>query len=60
MWRATLDTNQLVSAFLYPRGKPGQILQAWREGQFVLVLSPLMLAEARDVLIKVHQRLKRQ
>jgi putative PIN family toxin of toxin-antitoxin system len=50
MWRATLDTNQLVSAFLYPQGKPGQILQAWREGRFVLVLSHLILAEARDVL----------
>jgi putative PIN family toxin of toxin-antitoxin system len=58
MRRATLDTNQLVSAFLYPQGKPGQILHAWQESRFVLVLSPAILAEARDVLQRPRLRKK--
>jgi putative PIN family toxin of toxin-antitoxin system len=52
MIRATLDTNQLVSAFLYPQGKPGQILQAWRADRFILVLSWLILEETREVLCR--------
>ena len=53
-----LDANQFVSAVLVPVGRPAQILQAWRGGQFELVLSPPILAEVRRVLL--YPRLQRQ
>jgi putative PIN family toxin of toxin-antitoxin system len=53
-----LDANQFVSAVLVPVGRPAQILQAWRGGQFELVLSPSILTEVRRVLL--YPRLQRQ
>ena len=58
MIRVVLDANQFVSAVLVPVGRPAQILQAWRAGQFELVLSPSILAEVRRVLL--YPRLQRQ
>lgn len=49
--RVVLDANQFVSAVLVPVGRPAQILRAWREGRFELVLSPQILAEVRRVLL---------
>lgn len=48
--RAVLDTNLLVSGALTPTGVPGQVLRAWRDGAFALVMSPELAAEAADVL----------
>jgi uncharacterized protein len=48
--RAVLDVNVLVSAVLSPRGAPGRLLAAWRDGAFELVVSPLLLAELRRAL----------
>ncbi len=49
--RVVLDANQFVSAILVPYGHPAQILQAWREGRFELIVSPLILTEVRRVLL---------
>jgi len=49
--RVVLDANQFVSAVLVPYGRPAQVLRAWREGLFELVLSPPILAEIRRVLL---------
>jgi len=49
--RVVLDANQFVSAIFVPHGHPAQILQAWREGRFELVVSPPILAEVRRVLL---------
>ncbi len=49
--RMVLDANQFVSAVLVPYGRPAQILRAWREGAFELVLSLPILAEIRRVLL---------
>ena len=48
--RAVLDVNVLVSAAISPRGAPAHLLEAWRDGAFELVVSPLLLAELRRAL----------
>jgi uncharacterized protein len=50
VYRAVLDTNVFVSGAALPRSIPSKLLDAWRGGQFVLVTSPQLLAEAQDVL----------
>ena len=48
--RAVLDTNVLVSALLSPGGGSARLLLALRSGAFELLVSPLLLAELREVL----------
>jgi putative PIN family toxin of toxin-antitoxin system len=57
--RAVLDTNVFVSGLLLPRSVPGQIVAAWRGGQFGAVLSEPMLLEIGQVLAypKISKRL---
>lgn len=50
MIRATLDTNLFVSMAIRPGGVPDRIRIAWRNGQFILLISPPLLAEVRRVL----------
>ena len=46
--RVVLDTNVLMSG-LFWRGKPAQVLEAWRDGRFELVISPEVYAEYERV-----------
>lgn len=48
--RAVLDPNVLVSGVLSRDGTPARVLLAWLEGDFELVVSPLLLAELERVL----------
>jgi uncharacterized protein len=49
--RVVLDPNVLVSAFISRRGgAPDQIVRAWRDGAFELIVSPQLIAELTDVL----------
>jgi len=48
--RAVLDTNVLVSALISPGGSSARLLLALRSGAFELLVSPLLLAELREVL----------
>jgi putative PIN family toxin of toxin-antitoxin system len=48
--RIVLDCNVFVSALLSPQGSPAQILDQWADGDFDLVISPLLLAELEKVL----------
>jgi putative PIN family toxin of toxin-antitoxin system len=48
--RAVLDTNVLVSALISPGGSSARLLLALRSGAFELIVSPLLLAELREVL----------
>jgi putative PIN family toxin of toxin-antitoxin system len=48
--RAVLDTNVLVSALISPSGGSARLLLELRSGAFELVVSPLLLAELREVL----------
>jgi putative PIN family toxin of toxin-antitoxin system len=51
--RAVVDTSVLVSAFVGdPDAGPGQLVDAWREQRFVLVVSPHLLDELSDVLTR--------
>lgn len=50
MPRIVLDCNVFVSALLSPRGGPAQILDQWADGDFDLVVSPLLLAELEEVV----------
>ncbi len=48
--RVVLDTNVLVSGLAYPRGTPGQIVAAWKQGAITVVLSRYILNETARVL----------
>lgn len=50
MKRAVLDTNVLVSGLISPHGAPAQLIGAWRQKQFELILSPAILGELGEVL----------
>ncbi len=50
MLTAVVDTNVLVSGTILSRGNPYQVLEAWRRSQFILVLSPDIIAEIDAVL----------
>lgn len=58
--RVVLDTNVLISGLLLPGGVPGQIVRAWQDGQFTLVMSEQMLDEIERVLQypKIQRRVK--
>lgn len=48
--RVVLDTNVIVSGLISAGGPPGQILAAWEQGAFQLVVSLELLAEYRRAL----------
>jgi len=48
--RAVIDTNVLLSGLIRPRGAPGTIVRALRDGRIVPILSRPMLEEIAAVL----------
>jgi hypothetical protein len=48
--RVVLDTNVLISAAINPHGAPAQVLDAWRERHYELVVSPSILKEVLAVI----------
>jgi uncharacterized protein len=51
--RAVVDPSVLVSAFIGdPAAGSGRLVEAWRDRRFVLVVSPLLLAELGEVLAR--------
>jgi putative PIN family toxin of toxin-antitoxin system len=48
--KVVLDTNVFVSSLLVGSGLPAQVLDAWRERQYLLVISPAICAEIRTTL----------
>jgi uncharacterized protein len=50
--RVVLDPNVLVSAVISPLGPSAQIVSAWSEGRFELILSATLLAELGEVLAR--------
>ncbi|MBM3341616.1 MAG: putative toxin-antitoxin system toxin component, PIN family [Betaproteobacteria bacterium] len=47
--RVVLDTNVLVSGLARSTGAPGRVIEAWRAGEFDLVVSDALLDEAGRV-----------
>ena len=50
--RAILDTNVLVSALITPHGASARLLVELRAGAFELIVSPMLLAELQEVLLR--------
>jgi putative PIN family toxin of toxin-antitoxin system len=50
MLRVVLDTNVFVSSLLVKVGVPAQVMDAWRDRRYVLVISPAIIAEMRSTL----------
>ena len=50
--RAVLDTNVLVSALITPRGASARLLIELRDGAFEMIVSPMLLAELQEVLLR--------
>jgi len=48
--RVVLDPNVLISAVISSAGHSRQIVDAWVQGRFELVVSPALLGELGDVL----------
>lgn len=58
MRRLVLDTGVFVSSLLVRHGVPAQLLDAWRAGDFLLVVSPAIVAEIRHTL--AYPRIRRK
>jgi putative PIN family toxin of toxin-antitoxin system len=54
--RVVLDPNVLISAVISAAGAPREIVVAWTQGRFELVVSALLLGELRDVLARPRFR----
>lgn len=52
VYRVTLDTNIFVRATISPRGINAQLLDLWKQGRFVLVLSKDIVGEILEVLLR--------
>jgi uncharacterized protein len=50
MLKAVIDTNVFVSGLLSRTGPPARVIEAWRDGEFLLVASPAIVGEIRRVL----------
>ena len=50
MLKVVLDTNIFVSSLLVKAGLPAQVLDAWRERRYLLIISPAIIAEIRAAL----------
>jgi uncharacterized protein len=50
MLRVVIDTNVIVSGVLSRTGAPAELLNAWRERRFLLLISTAILYEVRAVL----------
>jgi putative PIN family toxin of toxin-antitoxin system len=48
--RAVVDTNVFLASLINQSGAPAKIRHRWLEGQFILVTSPAIEAEYKDVL----------
>ena len=48
--RAVLDTNIWVSSLLNPAGFPAEIINSFRKGDFLAIISEPIIAEIADVL----------
>jgi putative PIN family toxin of toxin-antitoxin system len=53
---AVVDTSVLVSAFLFPRSVPGDVIALAREGRYALHLSPIIMEEMRRSLLNRRLR----
>ena len=58
MLRVVLDTNLFVSALLVKAGQPARALDAWRNRQYLLVISPALIAEIRATCLSRYNHVR--
>ena len=54
MFKVVIDTNQFVSSIITKKGPSAQLLQAWRNHYFILILSKNIIEEIKRVLYYPH------
>lgn len=54
MFRVVLDTNVFVSGGTISKGPPSQIINHWRNQDFVMVASKELITEYEEVLLRPH------
>ncbi|MGA1840194.1 MAG: putative toxin-antitoxin system toxin component, PIN family [bacterium] len=54
MFKVVIDTNQFVSSIITKKGPSAQLLQAWRNHYFILILSKNIIGEIKRVLYYPH------
>jgi len=52
MLKAVLDTNIIVSATIATQGNPARILDFWRNDKFELIITPAILEEMWQVILR--------
>jgi len=50
--RVVLDTNQLVSSLLSTQGPQRSLIDAWRRGEYLLLVGPGQIDEVAEVLAR--------
>ena len=53
--RAVLDTNVVMSAIFFG-GVPFEVLSAWHNGEFELVVSDAVMAEYREIAVRMKAK----
>lgn len=56
VYRAVIDTNVFISGGTISAGAPSQIMNHWRNQDFVMVVSPQLIAEYEEVLSRPYVR----
>lgn len=52
MIRAVVDPGVLIAGLITPAGVPSDIIRAWKQGAFELVVFPFLLEELTEVLLR--------
>ncbi len=50
MLKVVLDTNIFVSSLLSKAGSPAMVIDTWRAGEYLLVISPAIISEIKRVV----------
>lgn len=56
MYRVVLDTNVIVSGTATTSTVPYSLLEAWRKGEYILVTSPPIIEEVKEVLKRPEKK----
>lgn len=56
MYRVVLDTNLIISGTATTSTIPYHLLEAWRRGEYILVTSPSIIEEVKDVLKRPEKK----
>ncbi|MDI6792587.1 MAG: putative toxin-antitoxin system toxin component, PIN family [bacterium] len=54
LFKAVIDTNIFISGLISEKGKAAALINSWRKGNFVLVISPQLIDEFLKVVKRPH------